>query len=118
VSSTTASVVQYLGTLTALATVTITLAVIGDEHAGEALAGTLGFAVSARPIGGGASSPPVVAAATLGLAGALAIAATGCTAADARAAGTAGCQLARKLCAAVSGACAVADATAGSEDAP
>ena len=116
-TATTASLVQYLGTLTALGTITITLAVIGDEHAGEALAGTLGFAVSARPIGG-PSSPPVVAAATLGLAGALAIAATGCTAADARAAGTAGCQLARKLCAAVSGACAVADATAGSEDAP
>lgn len=114
-SSTTASLVQYLGTLAALATVTITLAVIGDEHAGEALAGTLGFAVSARPIGG-ASSPPVVAAATLGLAGALAIAATGCTAAEARAATTASCQLARKLCAAVDGACAVADATAGSEE--
>lgn len=114
-SSTTASLVQYLGTLTALAAVTITLAVIGDEHAGEALAGTLGFAVSARPIGG-PSSPPVVAAATLGLAGALALAATGCTAAEARAATTASCQLARKLCAAVDGACAVADAaTEGSE---
>lgn len=115
-SPTAASLAQYLGTLTALATVTIVLAVIGDEHAGEALAGTLGFAVSARPIGG--TSQPIVAAATLGLAGALAIAATGCTAAEARAAGTAGCQLARKLCAAVSGACAVADATAGSEEAP
>ena len=113
-SSTTASLVQYLGTLAALATVTIVLAVIGDSHAGEALAGTLGFAVSARPIGG-SSSPPMVAAATLGLAGALAVAASGCTGAEARAAAGTSCAIARKLCAAVDGACAAVDATAGSE---
>lgn len=109
-----ASLAQYLGTLVALASITITLAAIGDDHAGEALAGTLGFAVSARPIGG--APQPIVAAATLGLAGALAIGTVGCTAVEARAATTASCQIARKLCAAVDGACAVADATAGSEE--
>ena len=107
-----AAVLQYLGTLAALAAVTITLAVLGDEHTGEALAGTLGFAVSARPIG--RTPQPLVAAATLGLAGALAVGATGCTPAEARTAATTSCAIARKVCAAVDGACAAA--AAGSEN--
>jgi len=104
-----AALVQYLATLGALVVVVLVLAVVRDAHVGEALAGMLGFAVSARPRG---TSAPVVAAATLGLAGALAIGASGC-ASSTPTIGASGCAVARKVCSLVDAACGVA--TAGAE---
>jgi len=110
-TETTAATVQYLGTLAVLAAVTLGLAAMHDEHAGEALAGALGFAVSARPVRA-PLPPPVVAAVTLGLAGVLALTSSGCTGAlTARDTATTACAVARKLCSTVDAACAFAAPT-------
>lgn len=104
-----AALVQYLSTLGALVVVVLTLAVMRDAHVGEALAGMLGFAVSARPRG---TSAPLVAAATLGLAGALALGASGCASSPPSIGD--GCAVARKVCSLVDAACGVA--TSGAEE--
>lgn len=108
----TAATVQYLGTLAVLAGITLGLAAMHDEHAGEALAGALGFAVSARPVQRAPLPPPVVAAVTLGLAGVLALTSSGCTGAvTARDTATTACAVARKVCSTVNAACALAAPT-------
>ena len=70
--------ISYLVTLGTLGIVVITLAVIHDSHTGEALAGLLGFAVAGRPASNGPMSTPTATAATLGLAGIVALTASGC----------------------------------------
>lgn len=108
----TAATVQYVATLAVLAAVTLGLAAMHDEHAGESLAGTLGFAVSARPVARGPLPPAVTAAVTLGLAGVLAITSSGCTGAvSTRDTATTACAIARKVCSSVDAACALAAPT-------
>lgn len=61
---------NHLSVVGVLATIAITLAALHDSHAGEALAGLLGFVVSGNRV------RPVAVAATLGLAGIVAL--SGC----------------------------------------